>query len=55
MLWCFHLTGWEAMCTFLFSYNNRRGSKSWICLSSAVIRQKTNSRFKFIFLPLILI
>ena len=40
MFWCFHLTCWEAMCTFLFSFNNRRGSKSWICLSSAIIRQK---------------
>lgn len=43
MLCCFHVTGWEAMCTFLFSYNHGynhiRGSKSWIFLTSAIIIQ----------------
>lgn len=40
LFWCIHMTGWETMCTLLFSYNNRRGSPSWICLSSAIIREK---------------
>jgi len=36
------------MCTLLLSYNNRRGSTSWICLSSTIIRQKQVQGWNFI-------